>query len=296
MIAFQRLDQHTYIMPGNNVIGAMTGPSGQAVIVDTGLDERYGRRILKAAEGAGFTVSAVLYTHSHVDHIGGGGYLMEHARPSFYAFPAEAAAIENSGLEGFYLYAAKPIAELATKFVHAEAVSPVQPLEAGPMAVEDVSFRAVRLPGHCLEHGGFISEDGYLFSGDALISRGVWQRTRMPYLSDVKESLGTLEVIEGMDVKACVLAHGGVAEDFRVLARDNRRAIEELACRVHEALDRPMTKEDAFGKVMEELDAHFDLVGYYLLMSTFGAYLRYLRETGRAELCLEKHRVLWNRL
>jgi len=109
---------------------------GQATVVDPAYAiEEY----LEAAQDAGVTITRVLETHTHADHVSGHGrFALEHGVP----------------------VAVHPLAE--PEF-------PFEPLEDGQLLhAGEVEIRVLHTPGHRPEHCAFVVEDRLVLTGDSL--------------------------------------------------------------------------------------------------------------------------------
>ncbi len=81
----QHIKNNAYYLRDVINIGVVVGEEGQAILIDSGLGDRSGRRILRALEAEGLRPVAVLNTHCHGDHSGGNAYLVEQAGVRVYA-------------------------------------------------------------------------------------------------------------------------------------------------------------------------------------------------------------------
>lgn len=134
--------------PARGDLSFVVVSEGQAAIVDP---LRHIDHYLDAIKGAGATLSAILDTHVHADHISGGFALAEATGAPYYVHPYDAI---------------HPIDMLP-------AVLPYQPLSDGQtFQIGATSIRAIWYPGHTLGQVNFLLEtpDGgrYLFTGDGI--------------------------------------------------------------------------------------------------------------------------------
>ncbi len=104
---FVRIAGPAHYLPGRVNIGVLVG-EGQAALIDTGLDEGAARKAVQAVEQAGLRLAAVINTHAHADHCGGNAFVRKRTNAPIYAPPVEAALIEHTGFEPFYLFGAAP--------------------------------------------------------------------------------------------------------------------------------------------------------------------------------------------
>jgi len=141
--------------------------SGQAAVVDPAWD---GRAILAQAASHGWTISHILLTHSHFDHVGGLAELKEVTGAPIYAHPDAgpmlARATAAAMMWGFHVDAPPP-ADHALAEGDVLAIGELRPV---------VLFTPGHAPGHVCFH---LPDDGVLFDGDVLF-QGSIGRTDLP--------------------------------------------------------------------------------------------------------------------
>jgi len=139
----------------------------QAAVIDPAWD---GRAILAQATDHGWTISAILLTHSHFDHVGGLAELKELTGAPIYAHPDAGPML------------ARATAAAALWGIAVDAPPPAdKPLAEGDV-LEIGELRPVVLftPGHAPGHVCFhLPDDGVLFDGDVLF-QGSIGRTDLP--------------------------------------------------------------------------------------------------------------------
>ncbi len=143
--------------------------SGQAAVIDPG-DEA--PRILEAVHELGATVTAILLTHAHLDHVLGVAGVAEATGAPVLLHPAD-----------LPLYSA--VAEQGRAFmIPAEPGPPPDgELAAGQIVdVGSIRLRVLHTPGHSPGSVSFLLDGagrGLVFPGDALFARGIG-RTDLP--------------------------------------------------------------------------------------------------------------------
>jgi glyoxylase-like metal-dependent hydrolase (beta-lactamase superfamily II) len=158
--------------------------SHQAVVIDPGDD---GQGIYLKLTDKGLTVSAILLTHGHFDHILGCEALRKVTGAPVYALETEKVILEDAGNN------------LSRRFASACTVVADHYVKEGDVLnLCDMSFLVIGVPGHTI--GGccfYLEESGILISGDSLFRESIG-RTDHPtgnteqLLTAIKNKLFTL--------------------------------------------------------------------------------------------------------
>jgi glyoxylase-like metal-dependent hydrolase (beta-lactamase superfamily II) len=143
------LGDGNFALTGGSNIGVIVR-EGRAVMIDAGLDKDAAKKALRATEGVGAKLAAIIITHGHADHFGGAGWLAQQVSVPVYAPPLEAVFATQPMLEPLFLYGgAAPIAELQGKFTLArQGVATIIPLDTGAQEIAGISLEIIPLPGH----------------------------------------------------------------------------------------------------------------------------------------------------
>ncbi len=133
--------------------------TGAAAVIDPGDDAEGIRRTLKAH---GLTLSAILLTHVHFDHIGAVDALIGDGAIPLYCHRDDVAALTDArwNLSAFF---GEPLT------VSAEAI-PVN--EGDTVTVGELNFTVLHTPGHTKGSVCYRVED-HLFSGDTLFCESI---------------------------------------------------------------------------------------------------------------------------
>lgn len=115
-----KLSENVFYIAGRTNIGVITSSKNECIIIDSGINENYGRRILKILSSNNLKIKALINTHAHADHIGGNKIIYERTNVKIYSSFGEKPFIENPLLEPLYLYGAFPPKMLRNKLFMAE--------------------------------------------------------------------------------------------------------------------------------------------------------------------------------
>jgi glyoxylase-like metal-dependent hydrolase (beta-lactamase superfamily II) len=289
------IKDNVYYLRGIINMGVVVGEEGQALLIDSGLGDRSGRRILRVLEGEGWRPVAVLNTHCHGDHSGGNAYLVERAGVKVYAPLYDAVVLRQPVWSILCMFAgADPIHELAIPRFTMRP-SPVDVIVTeGELRVAGVTVEAVALPGHTGTHTGYIAS-GVLFLGDALCSEQELENAGIPYGYSVTMRLDTLQKLRHYHCDYYLLAHGSLRRDIGELVELNRKRVEEtLAFIVDYLSQQPAEASDVMVAVCEHFGLQLRKVqGFFLLHPTIYSHLSHLHNGGEIAFKIEGNRLLW---
>ena len=269
---------------------------GRAVLVDSGQDKDYGKRIRRALEALDLRLAAIVATHSHADHFGGNAYLLRQFPDVEVLAPAiEANLIRAPYLEPVYLFhGARPLPELTGKWLQAEPSPVHHEVEAGTLELAGASLTLLDTRGHAHRQLS-VQVDGVLLAADAVFGSETLERYPLPFAQDVEGQLAAFDVVAACGADVVLPGHGEPTDDLPALAERNRTAVLTAADAVVRACDGGGT-EDVLAGVAEAMGIVMaDLPRYHLNLCTVSAYLGYLRAQGRVEVTLDEGRLGWVR-
>ena len=268
------------------------------ILIDSGIDDDVGRRILKILEEEGLHPKAIINTHSHADHCSADAYVKEKTRATVYASEIEAEIIQHPYLEPFLLFSgANPIEDLRNKFLMAKA-SPVDHIiknDEKKLAFDEVELDIIPLPGHSPNQIG-IKVDGILFCADAVFSKNVLDRHRIPYCADMDKQRETLNFLKNSDYKFYVPSHAEPTNNIADLVNANLETADTIERYTLEALSNKKTTEQVLKTVCDRYTLEVKTAQqYYLINTGIMAHLSSLHKRGMLKLDIRENALYWEK-
>jgi len=286
-----------YYIPHVTNIGVVKDGDA-AILVDSGVDEDTGRRILRLLESRHLQPKAVINTHFHADHCGGNAYIKSKTGATIFASEIEACFIQYPYLQPFCLFSgANPPPELQNKLVMAtqSKVDQVIKEEEKSLDIDGIHMDIMRLPGHSPNQIG-LKVNEVVFSADAVFSEDILRKHKLPYLVNVEKQKETLSCLRNLEMKWLVPSHG----EPTINAVPMVDAYEKIIDVVEKYLLGILGEEKSTGQVVKALCDNFGVeverANQYFLMHTIAsAYLSYLRTQGQVGLLFRTNDICWKR-
>lgn len=280
---------NTYYINCPAKIGLYLDGDKDVYLIDSGNDKEAGRKVRQILDKNGWTLRAILCTHSHADHIGGCKYLQAQTGCKVYSPGVERDFTRHTLLEPALLYGGFPPKALRHKFLMA------QESDADELASAELpeGFEIIPLPGHCFEMVGFRTPDNVVFLADCLSSRATLEKYRIGFIYDVQAYLDTLEKVKSLSGAFFVPAHAEACEDVSELAQYNIDTANEIAGRIKVFCAKPVNFETLLKRLFDEYALELSFEQYALVGSTVKSYLAWLMDKGQLKAKCESNLLLW---
>ncbi len=237
-------------------------------------------------------ITAILITHGHGDHFTWAGTLQKRTGAVVIAPKEDAFLIENPeiNVRGMFNWARPPV-EMTTKFFQGDACKVDYYAEEYPF---EGGITPVHLPGHTMGHTGYLC-DGVLFSGDALYSKDIWERHKLPYSIDVELTRRSLRTIQKTPFDWLVPSHGTIVskEESAAQIELHLSRLAQIDDTILRLLNTPQSTEDLIFLVLKELGIEDNLAQYWLSVTTIKGHLSGLVSTYHVAYTITDHRVYW---
>ncbi len=265
------------------------------LLIDSGASSRQGQQILKGLDERGWTVCAIINTHSHADHTGGNRCLQENTGCPIYASAIEAAFIEHPLLTPYTLYGGFPPKVLQGKFFMPQPSPVTGCVAAGKWHFKGQEFDILDLAGHTLGHIGIRTPDEVIFAGDSLIAPEVLEENPFLYLADPARQLATLEKFSADTWPSLYLAHGGMQENVSAAIGANRAILVHILDLLMDIVRQPHSLEEIVAAITDRQRLELNRNHYFRLTGSVASFLAYLCNQGQIKLFTEKTRLLYRR-
>ncbi|NCC68563.1 MAG: MBL fold metallo-hydrolase, partial [Clostridia bacterium] len=173
-----KVGESSYYIDCPAKIGVYKADDKSVYLIDSGNDKDTGRKVRQILENNGWTLAAILNTHSNADHIGGNRYLQTQTGCKIFANGIEADFTRHPILEPSFLYGGYPCKDLRHKFLLAQ--------ESDARDFNDPDFPkeigVIPLPGHFFDMVGFRTPDDTVFLADCISSRDTLEKYGIPFL------------------------------------------------------------------------------------------------------------------
>lgn len=284
-----QITENCYYIQSPAKVGLVKLNDEDVCIIDSGNDKEAGRKIRKLIDSNGWKLKSIYNTHSNADHIGGNKYLQSNTGCKIFAPGKECAFTRHTELEPAYLFGGYPFKDLRHKFLMA------QESDAQYLSEENIpeGFEIIHLPGHFLDMVGFKTPDNVIYLADCISSKNTLDKYKIAFLYDVEKYLQTLEYIKTLNAKIFVPAHADVCEDIQELAQYNIDKTIEVANKIEEICERPISFEHILQKLFNDYGLTLNVEQYVLVGSTVKSYLSWLKDTGKIQIVFEDNMLLW---
>ena len=289
-----QLGERTWYVPGRVNVGYYE-ENGQGYLIDSGLDDEQGRKLLKLIkEKRNAPLRAIVNTHSNADHIGANAFIQKRTGCEVWTTLVEGLLTEKPSLEPMMLWSACPFKEIRGKFIEAKPSKVTFIKSEGP--IMDTALTATQLPGHYFDMIGVTTPDDVFFLADALFDPSILAKYRFSVMLDVAAAYATLDKIAVAKAKWFVPCHAHPTNDITKLVRQNKDGLAWVSEEVFGALaDSALTREEILVKVALANELEMDAAHLLLNLSSVSAHLTYLSENNKVEPFVQGCRLLWKR-
>jgi glyoxylase-like metal-dependent hydrolase (beta-lactamase superfamily II) len=276
----KKIRGRTYYIPAATNVGVYRYRNGLCTLVDTGINNTAGRKIIELLEDNNLKIKYIINTHAHPDHFGANNFIKEkYPGVQILTSYKEKLFMENSFLEQTVLYGAAAMPGLSARILKAQDTAVDLVVDEGITELDNKKFEIVSLEGHSIGQIGVATEDSVLFCGDAFFSEDKMDKYPFPFVFDLEAHLKTLEFLLGSNYECYMISHcDGPLDNPKPLIQKNIDNINYNLEIILDYLSQPLTREDLTELIIKKYDIDMNLSQYFITISSVGAFLTYLLE------------------
>jgi len=315
--SIERISEHIFLLKSSTNIGIISLPERRELyLIDSANDDYTVENIVNflMEKFSGYSIKAVMNTHSHADHCGGNDWLVRNMGCEIWCPEGEASLMEYPIIEADLIWGGTPVHELRSNFLLAKpckvdyvlkekfSISTEKlesPFESESTETEtEIQIEPVPLPGHYLKPAGFLITDTdgtkSFFLGDAISGRNVLNKYWIQYLLDESQSKESIKKVAETEADFYIPGHGDMVTEIEGLAELNMLAILETENLILDALkSSPKTHEEILKEVADRNGIRLGVSQFFLIGSTIRSYLTGLYEEKRVAFKLVNNQMKW---
>ncbi|WLR51625.1 MBL fold metallo-hydrolase [Bacillus tianshenii] len=290
-------DSCWYFNSAVNIGYVRNGEKG--MLIDAGLDQSTAKKVLKKLKQEELPLTHLFITHAHADHFGGAAFLQAQNDLYTMAPPLEEAILRYPVLEPMYLFQGnEPLPELRNKFLEGSPIRIDQVIDEGIHTVDGFSFECLILPGHSAYQAALLIND-VLYAADSYFSTENLHKHKIPYITDAKKTIESLERVKSVSCKGAVPGHGVYEENFHETVQANiayhLHIIESLR-KILRTYENGCSQETIVRALCREWKVKIPhLSSWALFRTAVTAYVAYLFYAGEADITVHDY-TLWVQL
>lgn len=284
-----QLAENTYYIASPVNVGLYI-EEGEAWIIDTGIDPRVGKKIVKRLEENNWKPKAIINTHCHVDHVGANAWLQKEFNIPVYSNGMDCYFIEHTILSAMALWGAFPPKALQGTLFTAQDSTNVQNIYDAPLPQ---GFEVIPFSGHSLYMFGLRTPDNIVFTADELCSPHILNKYKIAYNYCMELYYKSLEDAEKLEAKLFVPAHGEPFTDIREYTAINRRAVLEVQNLIVERCKEPQSFDMLLQYIFNHYDLSMTLAQNAIVGSTIRSYLSWLHNEEVLETVIQDNMLYW---
>ncbi len=252
----------------------------EIILLDAGLKDRHVNKLEDFLMKNNYVVKGILCTHGHVDHIGNVNYLKGKYECQV-ALPEEEYFVIRSLDQLELFFSPTPRDQVYSRYGHMIfRPDVIINKEDQEIKLCGATFKVIHTPGHSIDHVCYITPDNVSYLGDALLSDDMMRHSKLPYSYNLLKDLSSKMSLYHVEASYHILAHKGIYADIKNLITDNIYFYKNHAEYVLEKLVNPLSFEELFLVIMDDLSIAVSTPNKYRVMERIlKSYIRYLEET-----------------
>ncbi|WXR61661.1 MBL fold metallo-hydrolase [Peptostreptococcaceae bacterium AGR-M142] len=292
-----KIKSRNYYIKGGTNTGLYIFKDKYCVLIDPGISNARGNRIIKFLKDNNIRPKGIIITHEHSDHYGATKRITEEfSGCKVYSSIECKKIIKDPNIYMHYTCGGESNKIFEKFFSNRNFI--IEDIEelGQNIKLNDHKFEIVSLKGHSNGQIGILTEEKVFFIGDALFDEDILKKYNLPYLFSVKEQLNTLDIIKNIDFEYLVLGHSKFIlnkEDALDLIELNKKNIYKYIDLAKELLEEPLTKEDLLSQIIILNELKLNYKEYYFSATTVNSLISYLIDIDYLDYSLENGKIYY---
>jgi len=269
----------------------------EIIMLDSGWAEGEREGIQALLDENDFSVSGLICSHAHIDHIGNNAYLKNRYN-SVIAMAEFEALICSSAVNLKVYFGNQTLSDVEHHNGHMVCETDIMISDhQDRILVCGIKFRILHTPGHSPAHICIVTPDDVAYLGDCLISDEVMQGAKMPYAYILREDLKSKAMLYGLRCAKYVVAHKGIYDNITQLITDNVNFYKGRADRVLQAIEGSMTMEEIMRAVINRFHITIKTSNRYAVIERMlRSNVEYLHESRMIRVNVEDGFLKYSRI
>ena len=289
MFALIKVAENTYYIQNPSKIGIYVEPDGSATVIDAGMGDSAGERVVKILDKNGWKCARIINTPAHVDHVGGDRAIIAATGVSAYVPEPEIYTGHNPFMEPSAMYGGYPFDRVRERYGEPH-IAPVKGL--GELELP-AGFAIERLDGHCGAMAAIKTPDDVWFVGDAVIDPVYLEGHGIAYNWNIAETLDSIEKLKTLKGRLFVPSHTEPVEDIVPLADANRHYILAAIEWIRSNCGAPRSVDELTATFFTHWDKKPLSDTWTVTAATVRSMLTYLHDRGEVEIVFVNNIMKW---
>lgn len=292
-----KIKSRNYYIKGGTNTGLYIFKDKYCVLIDPGISNARGNRIIKFLKENNIRPKAVIITHEHSDHYGATNKIIEEfSGCKVYASKECKKIIKDPSIYMHYTSGGESNKIFEKFFSNRNfMIENIEILEKN-LKLNDYKFEIIDLKGHSNGQIGILTEEKVFFIGDSLFDEDILKKYNLPYLFSIKDQLNTLNIIKDIDFEYLVLGHSKSIFNKKQaidLINLNKKNIYKYIDLAKELLEESLTKEDLLSQIIILNDLKLNYKEYYFSATTVNSLISYLIDIDYLDYSLENGKIYY---
>lgn len=286
-----RIAERVFYVAGPANVGVIALDNSCVALIDSGNDIKFATRLFELLSDYRFTITHILNTHAHADHIGGNSFLHEKTGCKILAATLEAPTIRQPLIQSAVLFSGAPITDLMNRFIMANP-SPAEILPDNEITLPGALIKILDLPGHSVNQKGFIIDD-VAFVADTLFPESFFRKQRLPFNYDPGVHLQTLEKLQKLGAGTYIGGHFPPQNSIGTMIASNLSNLENSLTFMRELLRIPQSQDRIVKAFLDNFGLKKTSWEHFLYRATVNGYLSALHRRGEIAYKVFDNLLMW---